>query len=59
MRTISDHVDRMGVELAGRYAEWKYLMTDACVISARRAANHLRGTGDDVDDEGTRISSQG
>ena len=28
----------------GRYAEWKYLMTDACVISARRAAGRITGT---------------
>ena len=40
---ISAYVERMGVELAGRYAEWKYLMTDACVISARRAAKRLQG----------------
>jgi protoporphyrinogen oxidase len=59
MRVIGDYLDRVGVQLAGRYAEWKYLMTDACVISGRRAASRLTGAGDDVDDVGTSISSQG
>jgi protoporphyrinogen oxidase len=35
---IAGFLDRMGVIRAGRYAEWKYLMTDACVLSGRRAA---------------------
>ena len=28
---------------SGRYGEHKYLMTDACIISARRAAERIRG----------------
>jgi protoporphyrinogen oxidase len=35
---IDGFLDRVGVVRAGRYAEWKYLMTDACVLSGRRAA---------------------
>ncbi len=31
------------VQLVGRYGEHKYLMTDACIISARRAAERIRG----------------
>ena len=43
MAEITGYLDQVGVLLAGRYAEWKYLMTDACVISARRAAAVLSG----------------
>ncbi len=35
---IDAYLDRLGVLRAGRFAEWKYLMTDACVLSGRRAA---------------------
>ena len=59
MAEITAYLERVGVQLAGRYAEWKYLMTDACVISARRAANRLTGTDTELDDAGTAISSQG
>ena len=40
----------------GRYAEWKYLMTDACVLGGRRAARQLRGEDDDVDWTGVAIT---
>jgi protoporphyrinogen oxidase len=36
---VDGFLDRMGVLRAGRYGEWKYLMTDASVLSGRRAAN--------------------
>ena len=38
VKVIDDYLDRVGVVRAGRFAEWKYLMTDACVLSGRRAA---------------------
>jgi protoporphyrinogen oxidase len=59
MEEIHRFLDRIGVLLAGRYAEWKYLMTDGCVISARRAAAALSGRTAELDDAGTAISSQG
>lgn len=39
LEEIEAFLDRMGVSRAGRYSEWKYLMTDACVLSGRRAAS--------------------
>ncbi|MDQ1522064.1 MAG: hypothetical protein QOI55_3137 [Actinomycetota bacterium] len=59
MAEISSYLDEVGVLLAGRYAEWKYLMTDACVISARRVAGALTGQSVDLDDQGVAISRQG
>ena len=43
MREINEFLDHHGVQLVGRYGEHKYLMTDACVISARRAAERIKG----------------
>ena len=59
MAEISAYLDRVGVLVVGRYTEWKYLMTDACVISARRAAGRITGRPLDVDEGGVTISSQG
>jgi protoporphyrinogen oxidase len=59
MVEITRFLDEVGVLLAGRYAEWKYLMTDACVISARKAAAQLTGENGDFDDRGAAISRQG
>ena len=59
MGEISQYLERVGVLCAGRYAEWKYLMTDACVISARRVAALATGGSVDFDDAGTTISRQG
>jgi protoporphyrinogen oxidase len=53
MRTITEFLDHHGVLLVGRYAEHKYLMTDACVISARRAA--AMATGADQSDPDTAV----
>jgi protoporphyrinogen oxidase len=36
---VDGYLNRMGVLRAGRFGEWKYLMTDACVLSGRRAAS--------------------
>jgi protoporphyrinogen oxidase len=59
MAEITAYLEHVGVLLAGRYAEWKYLMTDACVISARRAAALATGRPVDFDDTGIAISRQG
>ncbi len=59
MAEITEYLERVGVLLVGRYAEWKYLMTDACVISARRAAALVTGGSVDFDDTGIAISRQG
>jgi protoporphyrinogen oxidase len=39
LEVVDGFLDDVGVLRAGRYAEWKYLMTDACVLSGRRAAS--------------------
>lgn len=39
---VDGFLDRSGVLRAGRFSEWKYLMTDACVLSGRRAAHACR-----------------
>jgi protoporphyrinogen oxidase len=59
MAEITEYLEHVGVLLAGRYAEWKYLMTDACVISARRAAAVVTGQPVELDDTGIAISRQG
>ena len=59
MRTITEFLDRHGVLLVGRYAEHKYLMTDACIISARRAAAAVRGVDPDSDASAVYLSAAG
>jgi protoporphyrinogen oxidase len=39
---VNRYLDEVGVLRAGRFAEWKYLWTDGCVLSGRAAANKLR-----------------
>ena len=58
MREITAYLDRNGVHLVGRYAEHKYLMTDACVLSGRRAADRIKGGDGSAFDE-VFISSAG
>jgi protoporphyrinogen oxidase len=59
MRTITRFLDHHGVLLVGRYAEHKYLMTDACVISARRAAAAFRGSDPEADASAVYLSEAG
>jgi protoporphyrinogen oxidase len=59
MAEVEGYLDRMGVLRVGRYGQWLYLMTDACVISGRRAANECINRSVDVDSRGTTLSSQG
>ena len=54
MSQITDFLDHHGVHLVGRYAEHKYLMTDACVISARRTAARIHG-GDGAEHDGAEV----
>ncbi len=56
LRRVNDFLDRHGVLRVGRYSEWKYLMTDACVLGGRRAARQLRGQDDDADWTGVAIT---
>ncbi|MGD0678490.1 MAG: FAD-dependent oxidoreductase [Polyangiaceae bacterium] len=43
VRTIRDFTDGRGIHLAGRFAEYKYVNTDACVRRALDLARQLRG----------------
>ena len=49
-------LDRQGVFRVGRYSEWKYLMSDACVLGGRRAARRLREQNDDTNWDGVAIT---
>ena len=57
LSTVNAYLAKHGVERAGRYAEWKYLMTDACTLSGRRVANRLMGSDDRIDWSGVAISA--
>jgi protoporphyrinogen oxidase len=59
MAEIGDYLDRVGVLRVGRYGQWMYLMTDACVISGRKAANECSNRRAEPDAEDTSLSSQG
>jgi protoporphyrinogen oxidase len=41
--TVRDYVESRGIHLAGRFAEYRYVNTDACVRRALDLARHLRG----------------
>ena len=55
LRRVNRFLDEHGVLRVGRYAEWKYLMTDACVLGGRRVARQLRDMSDDTNWEGIAI----
>jgi protoporphyrinogen oxidase len=57
LRVVNEYLDRMGVLRVGRYSEWKYLMSDTCVLGGRRAAQRLKGLDDDTDWTGVAITS--
>ena len=59
MEEIENYLDHVGVIRVGRYGQWLYLMTDACVISGRRAANECANRRTEIDAEGISLSSQG
>ncbi|MGE3834829.1 MAG: NAD(P)/FAD-dependent oxidoreductase [Acidimicrobiia bacterium] len=56
LRTVNAYLDRVGVLRVGRYSEWKYLMSDTCVLGGRRAAQQLLGKDDDTDWSGVAIN---
>jgi protoporphyrinogen oxidase len=43
LKAVNGFLDEVGVLRAGRYAEWKYMWTDGCVLSGRNVAQKLRG----------------
>lgn len=43
VKTIRDYVESRGIYLAGRFAEYQYINTDACVRRALDLARQLRG----------------
>ena len=43
VRAIREHTDARGIHLAGRFAEYQYVNTDACVRRALDLARQLRG----------------
>jgi len=59
MQIITDFLDHHGVLLVGRYGEHKYLMTDACVISARKAAGAVVGSDVETDASAVYLSGGG
>ncbi|MGH7438186.1 MAG: hypothetical protein ACRENE_21080, partial [Polyangiaceae bacterium] len=40
---VRDYVEKRGIHLAGRFAEYHYVNTDACVRRALDLARQLRG----------------
>jgi protoporphyrinogen oxidase len=56
LRHVNQFLERHGVLRVGRYSEWKYLMTDACVLGGRRAARALREAHDDTNWTGVAIT---
>jgi protoporphyrinogen oxidase len=57
LRRVSRFLDQHGVLRAGRYSEWKYLMSDACVLGGRRVARHLKDMHDDTNWTGVAITA--
>ncbi len=57
LKVVNDYLDRQGVLRVGRYSEWKYLMSDTCVLGGRRAARLLQGDEDDTDWGGVAINT--
>jgi protoporphyrinogen oxidase len=56
LKRINPFLNEHGVIRVGRYSEWKYLMTDACLLGGRRAANQINGAADDTDWDGVAIT---
>jgi protoporphyrinogen oxidase len=56
LRRVNRFLDQYGVLRAGRYAEWKYLMSDACVLGGRRVARQVKEMDDDTNWSGVAIT---
>ncbi len=50
MKIVTDFFGQLGVELCGRFSEFKYLNMDACIKSAMECANKLRTSKGDQND---------
>jgi hypothetical protein len=59
MDEIDPYLDNLGVQRVGRYGEWKYLMTDACIISSLRAVAAVNDESLGVDVDGITLSEVG
>jgi protoporphyrinogen oxidase len=57
LKTVNQYLNKVGVTRVGRYSEWKYLMSDTCVLGGRRAAQMLLGKSDDTDWSGVAITA--
>jgi hypothetical protein len=56
LRRVNKFLDQHGVLRVGRYSEWKYLMSDACVLGGRRVARQVREMHDDTNWTGVAIT---
>src|SRR5262249_45614889 len=56
LRRVNGFLEQQGVLRVGRYSEWKYLMSDTCVLGGRRAARLLREQDDDTNWTGVAIN---
>lgn len=56
LRRVNRFLDQHGVLRVGRYSEWKYLMSDACVLGGRRVARQLKEMHDDTNWDGVAIT---
>src|SRR5262249_21477709 len=56
LRQVNRFLDQHGVLRVGRYSEWKYLMSDACVLGGRRVARQLKEMSDDTNWDGVAIT---
>lgn len=56
LRRVNRFLDQHGVLRVGRYSEWKYLMSDACVLGGRRVARQLKDMDDDTNWAGVAIT---
>ncbi len=57
LRHVNSFLDKHGVLRVGRYSEWKYLMSDACVLGGRRVARQLKEMDDDTNWAGVAITA--
>ncbi len=57
LKVVNNYLNTVGVTRVGRYSEWKYLMSDTCVLGGRRAAQQLMGKSDDTDWSGVAITA--
>jgi protoporphyrinogen oxidase len=56
LRRVNRFLDQQGVLRVGRYSEWKYLMSDACVLGGRRVARQVKEMADDTNWSGVAIT---